>query len=64
MLIIVGKDWKVKLLDIMFIEDCGKFFRVLIIYRSIMTEDLLDVDIEFLKNSFFIILEVDLKDVL
>lgn len=64
MLIIVGKDWKVKPLDSMPTEDCGKSSRVLTIHRSTMTEDLLDADIEFLKNSFPTIPEADLKDVL
>lgn len=64
MLIIVGKDWIVKPLDSLPTEDCGKSSRVLTIHRSTMTEDLLDADIEFLKNSFPTIPEADLKDVL
>lgn len=64
MLIIVGKDWTVKPLDSLPTEDCGKSSRVLTIHRSTMTEDLLDADIEFLKNSFPTIPEADLKDVL
>lgn len=64
MLIIVGKDWIVKPLDSLPTEDSGKSSRVLTIHRSTMTEDLLDADIEFLKNSFPTIPEADLKDVL
>lgn len=64
MLIIVGKDWTVKPLDSLPTEDSGKSSRVLTIHRSTMTEDLLDADIEFLKNSFPTIPEADLKDVL
>lgn len=64
MLIIVGKDWIVKPLDSLPTEDCGKSSRVLTIHRSTMTEDLLDADIEFLKNSFPTIPEADLKDVI
>lgn len=64
MLIIVGKDWIVKPLDSLPTEDCGKSSRVLTIHRSTMTEDLLNADIEFLKNSFPTIPEADLKDVL
>ncbi|XP_061183888.1 NEDD4-binding protein 2-like [Saccostrea echinata] len=61
--IIEGKEWKVNSSN-NYSEKNSKSSNVMTVHRSTMTEDFLEADIEFLKNSFPTIPEVDLKDVL
>ncbi|XP_062616217.1 NEDD4-binding protein 2-like [Saccostrea cucullata] len=61
--IIEGKEWKVNS-TYKYSEKNSKSSNVMTVHRSTMTEDFLEADIEFLKNSFPTIPEADLKDVL
>ena len=62
-LIVEGKDWKVSTPNAPAPNNSNSS-TVLTIHRSTMTEELLEADIEFLKNSFPTIPELDLKEVL
>lgn len=62
--VIDGKDWKGYSTDGNSPENSVRNSKVMTVHRSTMTEDLLEADIEFLKNSFPTIPEVHLKDVL
>jgi hypothetical protein len=59
-----GNDWKGYSPDVNSPENSLRNCKTLTVHRSTMTEDLLEADIEFLKNSFPTIPEVHLKDVL
>lgn len=62
-LIVEGKDWRVSTPNAPTPNNSNSS-TVLTIHRSTMTEELLEADIEFLKNSFPTIPELDLKEVL